>query len=176
MSLPSVVSKIVIEDLLNTAQTAPVGAFVEIGVYKGGTANLLSSIAEEQNREIFLYDTFEGIPFQNEEKGDFHVVGDFSDTSYEYVRDSIPYATVVKGIFPCSAVPMSNIAFVNVDCDQYQSITETVRYLTPLMVKGGIFWFDDAPDLEGALNAVNELFGEGNYQFSSTGKIYKVVD
>ena len=176
MSLKSVVIQQVIEDLVNTACIALPGAFVEVGVYKGGTAWHLTKVAEKQERNIYLFDTFEGMPYSDEDKGDFHIARDFEDTSYEEVKETLSYAQVVKGIFPGSAVPMENIAFAHIDCDQYQSITESVNYLLPLMVDGGIIWFDDAPDLKGALNAVNDLFGEGNYSFSKTNKIYKVVD
>lgn len=176
MSLPSVVIREVIEELEHTAKNSPPGNFIEVGVYKGGTASYLTRIAKEQNRKVFLYDTFEGIPFTSEDKKDFHKVGDFSDTDYETVKNSLPYATVVKGIFPSSAVSMSDIAFAHIDCDQYQSVFESVKYILPLMVKGGIIWFDDAPDLEGALLAVEDLFGKDNYEISKTGKIYKIVD
>lgn len=175
MSLPTVVSEHVLEYLTNAANNAPKGAFVEVGVYKGGTASHLTAIAEEQGRKIYLYDTFEGIPYKDEDKGDYHDIADFSDVSLDVIREALPYATIVKGIFPGSAVPMEPIAFAHIDCDQYRSITESVRYLLPLMVDGGILWFDDAPDLLGALNAVNDLFGEGNYTRCVSGKIYKVV-
>lgn len=176
MSLKSVVIQEVIEDLVDTASKSPPGAIIEVGVYKGGTAWHLSKVAQEQNRKIYLYDTFEGIPFSDEDKGDFHEVEDFKDTSFEDVKSAIPYAEVVKGIFPDSAVTMEPVAFAHIDCDQYRSITESVNYLLPLMVNGGILWFDDAPDLKGALNAVNDLFGEGNYNYSNKNKIYKVID
>jgi O-methyltransferase len=171
----SVIIDEVLNDMIGMASTAPPGSFVEVGVYKGGSAVRLANVAEVQGRAIFLYDTFEGIPYTDEEKGDKHAVGDFNDTSFEEVKSNIPYATVVKGIFPDSAVPMKDIAFVHVDCDQYKSIIDTVNYLTPLMVKGGIFWFDDAPDILGARNAVTDLYDD-NFSISSTGKIYKVVD
>lgn len=175
MSLPSVVISSVINDMVECASNTPAGAFVEVGVFQGGTAFHLTKLATQQNRKIYLYDTFEGIPFKNEEKGDFHNIGDFNETSYETVKKALPTATVVKGIFPSSAVSMVPISFAHIDCDQYQSIVDSVNYLMPFMVKGGIFWFDDAPDLTGALNAVNDLFGIGNYAKSKTGKIIKVV-
>ena len=50
-------------ELAATAKTTPAGCFVEVGVWKGGSASYLTEVAEQQNREIFLYDTFTGIPF-----------------------------------------------------------------------------------------------------------------
>lgn len=154
--LPSVVAKEVISALIRRAKVSPNGSFVEVGVYKGGTAWHLSKLAEEQNRKIYLYDTFEGIPYKD--KIDSHKVGDFKDTSYDKIVEAIPYAQVIKGIFPDSAVEMEEISFVHFDCDQYKSIIDGVNYLLPKMVKGGIMWFDDYGALHGATKAVHELF------------------
>lgn len=182
MTLPSAVPQNIIDSLVGLASTAPEGNFIEVGVYQGGTAWHLSKLAQEQNRKIYLYDTFEGIPFSGEL--DYHKVGDFSDTSFESVRDAIPYATVVKGIFPESAVEMENISFVHLDCDQYQSVIDSIAYLKPKMVKGGIIWFDDAigdknyvgtpGQVNGADFAMRELYGT-NYEISDCGKPYVIV-
>ena len=72
MSLPSAVPQNIIDSLVALASTAPEGNFIEVGVYQGGTAWHLNKLAEEQNRKIYLYDTFEGIPFSGEL--DYHKV------------------------------------------------------------------------------------------------------
>ena len=182
MSLPSAVPDYIITGLVAKATTAPQGNFVEVGVYKGGTAFHLTNLAQEQNRKIYLYDTFEGIPFSGEL--DHHKVGDFDDADYETVKDALPYATVVKGIFPESAVEMKDIAFVHLDCDQYQSVIDSIAYLKPKMVKGGIIWFDDAMgdkkyvgkpgEVNGADFAMRELYGT-NFEISDCGKPYVIV-
>lgn len=101
------------------------------------------------------------------------MVGDFSDTSLEEVQESIPYAKITKGIFPQSAesLDLPGVAFVHLDCDQYQSIKEAALFLSPRMVKGGIMWFDDYGCLEGANRAVNELFA-GRLLGSPVGKVF----
>ena len=154
--LPSLVNSGVINAMINIAKQTPPGIFVEIGVYKGGTAWHLCKLAEEQNRKIYLYDTFEGIPYKDQV--DSHKVGDFKDTSYEKIVEELPYATVVKGIFPYSAVDMEGISFVHFDCDQYKSIIDGVSHIRSKMIKGGIMWFDDYGCLEGATKAINEIF------------------
>jgi O-methyltransferase len=156
--LDSVIGQGAIDAMLEVARETPAGDFVEVGVYKGGSAWHLSQIAERQRRQIYLYDTFRGIPYQGPD--DKHKVGDFADTSAAAVRTAIPYANVIEGIFPASAVPMGPIAFVHLDCDQYQSILEACQYLLLLMVDGGVIWFDDAPGLPGAERAVQEVFGD----------------
>lgn len=158
---PSLVHPDTIAAMIEVASHCPPGSLVEVGVYKGGTAWHLDKLAIEQNRACFLYDTFTGIPFST--PIDRHVPGDFSDTDYEAVCRAMTCAVVIKGIFPESAVPMGKVAFAHLDCDQYQSIIESCRYLEPLMVPGGVIWFDDSPVLEGAEKAVRELY-EGRIQ------------
>lgn len=135
------------------------GCIVEVGVYKGGTGWFLATWAQAHKRECFLYDTFTGIPYAIAGV-DSHKVGDFGDTSFEAVRSNVPYATVVQGIFPASAVPMPSVAFVHLDVDQYQSYIDCCTYLEPLMSPGGVMWFDDPNCLTGARDAVLSLYGD----------------
>ena len=170
--IPSLVGAHVIECLIDTASKTSPGCFVEVGVYKGGTAWHLAKLAEQQGREIFLFDTFTGIPY----KGEFDpvTVGTFNETSFEEVKNAIPYAKVVQGIFPQSAKDMQlpKVAFAHLDCDQYQSIKEAVQFLKPLMVPGGVMWFDDYEcGLEGANKAVNESFPL-QLKLSNVGKYF----
>jgi Macrocin-O-methyltransferase (TylF) len=158
-----------IRRLLAAAAVTPPGAFVEVGVFRGGTAWRLQQLATEQGRELYLYDTFEGIPYQGAK--DLHQVGDFSETCYEDVAALLPQAHVVKGIFPDSAIDMPRVAFAHLDCDQYRSVLESAQYLETLMVPGGVIWFDDSPLLEGARLAAEELFC-GRLQLSHGGKHY----
>lgn len=156
--LPSAIGdRNVFTELVEVAGSAPEGCIVEVGVYKGGSASYLTELAEKQGRQIFLYDTFTGIPFQSEY--DKHAVGDFNDTSYEAVKAALPYATVTQGLFPASAIPMPKIAFAHIDVDQYQSYLDCIRFLSPMMVSGGVMWFDDY-ELDGGKKAVDELIGE----------------
>lgn len=157
--LPSLVSPDVIMKWLRVAEKTPPGAFVEVGVYKGGSGQMLAELAEAQGRPVFLYDTFEGIPYWDRKKGDCHPPGDFNDVNEAHIRANIPYATIVKGLFPQSIVAMGPVAFVHIDCDQYQAIIESVNALMPLMVDDSVIVFDDYNCLQGANNAVHELFG-----------------
>lgn len=166
----SVVPGFNIDSLCRIAEQAEEGCFVEVGVYRGGTAYYLNEIAIEQGRKLYLYDTFDGIPYQDEVMGDRHRVGDFSDTSMAEVVAAVPEAIVVKGLFPASIIPMPPVAFAHIDCDQYQSIIDSVHALRPLMVDGGIMLFDDYGCLEGATRAVEELFPKDRIISTDVGK------
>jgi len=165
--LPSAIGdRRIIEELVKTASKTPDGCFVEVGVYKGGSASYLTELAESQKREIYLYDTFTGIPFR--EDYEQHQVGDFNDTSYEAVKNALPYAKVIQGIFPESAIEMPKVAFVHLDVDQYKSYVDCINYFKPRMVPGGIMWFDDYA-LSGAKKAVDELIGVENLILADCG-------
>jgi hypothetical protein len=125
---------------------------VEVGVYRGGSAFCLAQLG----RPLFLYDTFEGLPYQGPQDG--NPAGRFADTSVEEVQALVPDATIVKGLFPDSLVPMPPVSFVHCDVDQYQSTRDVLERLPPLMVPGGIILVDDygVADCEGATQAVQE--------------------
>jgi O-methyltransferase len=141
-----------------TAETMPPGNFCEVGVYKGGSAEYLHEIAVRQGRTLYLYDTFTGIPERS--NIDDHRIGDFGDGDLEATRRACPTATILVGIFPGTIVPMGELAFCHIDCDQYESIKACCQLLGPMMVPGSMMWFDDPLQLDGATAAVNECFGD----------------
>lgn len=154
--LPSLISDDLLRALAAAAAAAPPGAFVEVGVYKGGSAQVLYDIARHQGRELFLYDTFAGMPVSG--PLDSHPIGDFADCSVERIKAALPAAHVIQGVFPHSMVPMPGIAFVHADADQYESTKAVCEHLHPLLVHGGSILFDDYRGLEGCITAVDECF------------------
>jgi len=159
-----------IHEMLTLARlTPPEGCFVEVGVYRGGSAQHLHWVALGQKRHLYLYDTFEGMPCFDPSI-DSHPLGMFSDTNAETVERKLYGAVVVKGVFPNSALPgMMPIAFAHVDVDNYQSVLETCQYLAPLMLPGGVMWIDDSPSVASAHKAAKELFGD-RLELSRTGQ------
>jgi predicted O-methyltransferase YrrM len=139
----------------------PPGDFVEVGVYKGGSAAELAKVAKEQGRVLWLFDTFTGTPCEHA-LDSHHKIGDFSDTSVEAVRQLIPGAKFVVG--DCRETlkgksARAKIAFAHIDCDQYESVRACIRELGPRMAPGGVMWFDDYRCTNGATYAVDELLG-----------------
>lgn len=157
--------------MASVAEGCPEGCFVEVGVYEGGSAQALYEVAVRQGRKIFLYDTFQGIPYSD--PVDSHRVGDFKGGDPEYISLILPKAMVVQGIFPNSAVEMPPIAFVHLDVDNYRCYKEAMEYLEPKMVPGGIMWFDDYDCTNGATVAVNERYGRDTLLRFKDDKYYK---
>jgi O-methyltransferase len=148
------------------------GHWYECGVYKGGSAILLSNLISENRRheqtELHLFDTFEGMPEPNPSK-DLHRQGDFSDASVDTVvatlRSLTPNPDIVhfhKGFIPdtFSSVGSHSIAFAHVDVDLYQSVMSCCNFIYPRLQAGGFMIFDDYgfPTCPGAQQAVDEFF------------------
>lgn len=141
--------------MCSLAVNTPPGALVEIGVYRGGTALHLSAISKLQNRELYLYDTFTGMPFWDPEI-DTIPAGEFVDTDLAGLKRLFPEAHFIQGVFPESLIEMPPVAFVHADCDQYQSVKAVIDEMPKRMVEGGLIYFDDYGALESATKAVND--------------------
>lgn len=140
------------------ARRAPLGCFVEVGVYKGGSAWFLAEVARERGNALHLFDTFTGIPFEGPNDG--NRAGEFADTSADAVRAAIPDAVVHVGIFPATLpADLHGVAFVHCDCDQFDSVRSVIDELWPRMVPGGIMVFDDV-NTRGGQAAINATFPE----------------
>lgn len=155
----SLMSLSAISEMAAMAAESPPGAFIEIGVYKGGSAKALYDLSVTQARPLFLFDTFEGMPYWVPDL-DIHKKGDFGDVDFGEICKMFPQAQIFKGVFP-DTMPdyLSGIAFAHVDCDQYEATKAACEILHPLMVEGGVILFDDY-GLEGAKKAINEAFGD----------------
>lgn len=158
--------------LAAVASTAPAGLLVEVGVYRGGSAWHLYQVAQRQGRELHLFDTFTGIPH----KGalDQHAIGDYSGVDLACLKADLPNAIFHVGTFP-KTLPddLTDIAFVHVDCDQYEGHRACIDLLYPRMVPGGLMMFDDYPVLKGARAAVEATFPPDRLIF--TGYRHHVV-
>lgn len=175
----SLIASGALEDIVMLAKGTPPGCFVEVGVYQGGSAWHLLQVAKEQERQLHLFDTFTGIPVKA--PIDTHKLGDYGDVSLDSVKAALDGAVFHVGIFPGTLrkafalprdypPPPEKIAFVHVDCDQYDSITACIDHLFPLMVKGGIMLFDDCYSLPGATAAVEGRFPDKDIHKAQNAK------
>ena len=146
-------------ELLNTHDLG--GACAEVGVYKGGTAELLAIYKKE--KPLYLFDTFEGIPHSGKHDN-HHKVGDFK-TSFEEVKDRLSKyegVSIHRGIFPQDTgkvIDNVKFSFVHLDVDVYQSYMDALNIFWPKMIKGGVIICDDyhASTCLGAKVAIDEF-------------------
>jgi hypothetical protein len=151
------------------AADAPTGAFVEVGVYRGGSARALYEIAEAQHRTLYLFDTFSGHPRPGEHDAPQHPEGRYADcVDPDVLQQELPNARVIVGRFPWSLYryllerEIGGVAFAHIDVDLYRSTCESIAALTRFLVPGGVMYFDDygVPECMGATKAVDELCPE----------------
>jgi O-methyltransferase len=145
------------------------GSLAELGVWKGGGAKFIADVVRKEsvsNKNFFLFDSFEGMKKVNCEN-DRHQVGDFSDTSFDRVEHLlISQNTNVKiiikqGWIPSTFSGLENelFSFVHVDLDLYDPIKNTLDFIYPRLVSGGVIVFDDYgfASCPGAKKAVDEF-------------------
>jgi O-methyltransferase len=155
------------------------GDIVECGVWRGGsTMAAIDTLikAGDTAREVYLYDTFEGMPEPSElDKASFtgtsaaelleqnpdvkcvstldevqHNVGSLKYPAklVHYVKGKVE--ETIPGTIP------AKIALLRLDTDWYESTAHELKHLYPLLVPGGVIIIDDYGHWEGARKAVDE--------------------
>jgi hypothetical protein len=162
------------------------GAVVECGVWRGGSSMLAAStlLAGGDIRELWLYDTFEGMPPPGEvdyatlvgqhakelltrtDRLGEHTRGivGLDEVRANMARTGYPDDRVhyVKGkvedTIPAEAP--ARIALLRLDTDWYESTRHELEHLYPRLERGGVLIIDDYGWWEGAHKAVDEFFSE----------------
>lgn len=165
------------------------GAIVECGVYKGGgimAALMACQFLNIKGRDIYLYDTFEGMPYPDQI--DAYTTGvsaaeDYmrfirSDGTSGWVRSALEDVKkniaminynecklhytkgLVEDTIP-NTVPRS-IALLRLDTDFYSSTKHELVHLYPLVEKGGVIFIDDYGAFLGSKLAVDDYFESQN--------------
>ena len=165
------------------------GDFVECGVFKGGSAMMMAyamkefDLNNENNKKIWLYDTFEGManPSEHDEnifnqkailelkkiKKEENKKDIWAFSSINYVDQNILKTGVakknivyVKGLVENTLAEKkpNEISLLRLDTDFYESTKIELETLYPLLVKGGILIVDDYGHWKGCKKAVDEFF------------------
>ncbi|MGD0812826.1 MAG: TylF/MycF/NovP-related O-methyltransferase [Verrucomicrobiota bacterium] len=164
------------------------GALVECGVWRGGSMMLMAQTLKacgDETRQLYLYDTFEGMPPPTEIDKDFGDrpaaarleeeeqkktasdvwaiarLGEVKEhmESVGYPVEKIHYvAGKVEATIP-SDVP-AQIALLRLDTDWYESTAHELKHLYPLVVRGGVVIIDDYGYWQGARKAVDEFLAK----------------
>jgi O-methyltransferase len=143
------------------------GDVAEVGVHKGRSAKVIALTSEKFGKNVYLFDTFTGMPEVDLDKDNFYRKGAFSDTSLAEVQEFLSgceNVTIYPGFFPDTAKPITEKAFsfVHVDVDIYRSVIDCCQFFYPRLVSKGMIIFDDPgfEDCKGAKIAVDEFFAE----------------
>jgi O-methyltransferase len=168
------------------------GAFAECGVWRGGSVLAMILTLQElgaDDRDIYLYDTFEGMTEPTE-----HDVSPIDPPALETWReaeregrrpwsqvfDSETFSegavreTLLETGYPAERLHLvagpvedtlpqdspDTLALLRLDTDWYESTRHELDHLYPRLAQGGVLIVDDYGHWEGARRAVDEYFAE----------------
>jgi hypothetical protein len=165
------------------------GAIVECGVWRGGSmmaaAETLGRLGAG-DRDLYLFDSFRGMPEPGEEDRDSPYDGyvslakrwqrkakDAGSRMYLVSPDSVRARLEGTG-YPGERIHLvegmveetipgeapDEIALLRLDTDWYRSTKHELRHLYPRLREGGVLIIDDYGHYEGARRAVDEFFRE----------------
>lgn len=166
------------------------GAFVECGVWRGGSAMVMALKCMEmgeRDRMIWLYDTFEGMTEPSEydresgsgarasdmlsstEKGDGNniwCIASYGDVIANLKQTDYPFDNfhLIKGDVNKTLdqkIP-EKISLLRLDTDWYESTKHELEVLYPKLVSGGVCIIDDYGHWAGAKKAVDEYLSANN--------------
>jgi O-methyltransferase len=134
------------------------GCIVEAGAYKGGGTAKISLAAGYLKRDLFVFDSFKGLPENNEPheknikgqsiKGWFEK-GNFGGTLEEVKKNVSEYGDLsvchfVPGWFEDTMLSFKQeIALAYLDVDLAESTRTCLKYLFPLLSSGGAIFSQD---------------------------------
>jgi O-methyltransferase len=134
------------------------GEIAEVGTALGGSARLIAEYAGD--RQIHVYDTFEGLPKPGEQDRQF-AEGQY-ETNFDEVKNYLSGLRVSfhKGVFPESAEGMKDVrfSFVHLDVDLYKSTYEALEFFYPRMTAGGILISHDYVSSQGVTQSFADFF------------------
>lgn len=165
------------------------GAFVECGVWRGGSMMVAAEtlrLLGGRERDFYLFDTFEGLPEPTSEDVDVwgHEAKSWwsekklSDSSSDWARSHLSEVQAnmaqtgyqadrihcVKGLVEDTlpeAAP-EKIALLRLDTDWYTSTKHEMEHLFPRLARNGVLIIDDYGHFKGAKQAVDEYLAEHN--------------
>lgn len=174
------------------------GDIAECGVWRGGsmmTVALTLLARGDTSRNLYLYDTFEGMSAPTEVdvnldglSAQSHIAKTTEKWCYASIEDvrqnilSTGYPEdkiyLVKGKVE-ETIPKTlpaNLSLLRLDTDWYESTKHELNYLSPLLAPEGVLVIDDYGHWQGAKKAVDEYFAERNrkiylHRIDYTGRI-----
>ncbi len=175
-----------IRALEHITRTGIEGDIVECGVWRGGSMMAAAMTLMKCNsvRDLYLYDTFEGMPAPSREDVRYDGVpasdlyaarGGNEDRSnwFAVSREAVEKAVLSTG-YPAQHVKLvkgkveetipgtmpERIALLRLDTDFYASTKHEMEHLFPLLSSGGILIIDDYGCWKGSKQAVDEYFAQ----------------
>jgi O-methyltransferase len=166
------------------------GAFGECGVWRGGSVMAMLLTLRDlgvDDRDVYLYDTFEGMTRPTEHDVSEHDPPALETWAEAERRQAKPWAgyfdpesfneqavreTLLSTGYPAERLHLvrgavektlpehapERLALLRLDTDWYESTLHELRHLYPRLADGGVLIIDDYGHWEGARRAVDEYF------------------
>lgn len=159
---------IILRELDRVLAAATAGDVVEFGCYVGTTSVFLADRLRASNRQLYLYDSFEGLPEKDAHDaspaGTQFRAGELRATKRQLItnlkRARVPSPHITKAWFSelTPADVPDTIAFAFLDGDYYRSIKDPLLLITPRLVRHAVIVVDDYANeaLPGARVATDE--------------------
>lgn len=183
------------------------GDVVECGLGEGNTFAMLAYLIGSENlkpiRKLWGCDSFEGWPEpslcdaspRNPKKGEWRVSEEMVQKRLEESKINKEFPDldikIIKGFFgkTLPSFPKRQIAFLHIDADLYKGYRDSLKYLFPMVTKGGIVLFDEYKEFPsgpeyngqekwpGATKAIDDFFASSPYeiQYWQETKKYYVI-
>lgn len=165
------------------------GAFVECGVWRGGSAlAIVRTLLDlgETDRDVLLFDTFERMPEPGPEDVDLTGTsaatyqrilddgGDYDRATYDYLPFGEVQSVMLATGYPSArlhfvhgmvedtlpAAAPDQAALVRLDTDYYRSTRHELEHLFPRIAAGGVLLVDDYGHWLGCRQAVDEFVAD----------------
>ena len=156
------------------------GCIVEAGCFKGGSTAKLSIAAGIVNRPLIVFDSFRGIPENDELNPDgsyHHAPGLWQGSLEEVTTNVTKYGRMescqfVEGLFEDTMPQFSSpIVTAFIDVDLASSTRTCLKHLYPLIVKNGALLSQD-----GHLRQVIEVFEDEKFWLTEVGSQKPFID
>jgi O-methyltransferase len=166
------------------------GAFAECGVWRGGSVLAMVLTLQElrrDDRDVYLYDTFEGMTAPDERDVSVYEQPALSTWTSAQASGETPWreffdddqvreesvGRLLRGTgYPAERIHLvrgpveetlplhapEHLAVLRLDTDWYASTLHELQHLYPRLAKGGILIVDDYGHWQGARQAVDEYF------------------
>lgn len=158
---------------------APLQGYIsEWGVFSGGSLEILAKY--NPNKDIMAVDSFTGMPPVTDGV-DFHKEHDFNMVDFSaingYFKMIYPPVRIVKGYIPevfSYFDEHTRFCFSHIDLDLYKSVKDTLDFVFPRTVDGGMILLDDykVRSTPGCEKAINEFFdARPDVEFTYRGEL-----
>lgn len=146
------------------------GCAVECGVARGGSgATIATALSEvDSNRQVLLFDTFEGLPAPTLDDPDYERAvqftgkcrGGLEEVDSLFRRLGLSNYCLIKGMFQetLPGADTGDIGLLHLDGDWYESTLACLENLWDRVSEGGVIQIDDYGEWQGCKKAVDEFF------------------